>query len=494
MKKWSCSKIFTIAVLVLYAGTAPLLLSQSEGKGVKTSYKRYSIFKYKNEDILCEPYTVTKNDWLYKIFRKKGEISEKDFPHFLIIFKEINPQISNIDAIAPGIHILIPLKKIEKGDYDQSTPGNIDVPVIEFSTLTDELDLTPFIKEHTIKKGENISTLIDKEFLKKGGTLSEEGLKVFQLANPNIKNINIVYEGADIYLPDPSIKSQPWFQSFLSGEKITGPKTAKDEQAVEQYKVDAYKLIQLKKYSSLIGGTLLSRGEMHFPGKNSSGKVLDLSSSPLLETKEGSKILIISGENVNNELLRSVQAYWKDIKIQLMSETIDELKNTITKKKSLKKSSIIFEFKKMIEILLSQTDYDYIPNAKIPFMVNQINLEASFGRVIREDTTDLLINFGNVYGSALEVLEKKEFEIISITPNLSVLELAGKLFSSLGYATWENPSFSTEEIVETIDGLYAVKGHQKLFVPVKPVSRTALAYLEKENIKLLSTDRKIFSE
>ena len=483
MKNHICVKIFILTVITLCAYVAPSFLSHSEAKGVKTSYKRYSIFKYKNENVLCEPYTVNKDDWLYKILRKKGEISEKDFPHFIIIFKEINPQISNIDAIEPGINILIPLKKVEKGTYDQSTPGIVDIQVIEFTTLPEDLDLKQFKKEHKIKKGDNVSSLIDKDFLKKGGGISEEGLKAFQLANPNIKNINIVYEGTDIYLPDPSIKSQPWFKSLLSGKTIQN-ETKKKEQQVEEYKIEAYKLTQLKKYSSLIGGTLLSHGKIYFPGENDTSQVLDLSASPIIETHDGSKILIISGDNVNDELLEYVKTYWKDLKTQLISDAIDKLKNHSN---TAPKKNITFKYKKIVKILLSQTDYDYIPNAKIPFSLNNITLEASFGRIIRENTTDLLINFGNVYGSALEVLEKKEFEIISITPKLTTLELAKKLFTHLGYTTWENPSFSNDETIESIHGLYAVKKHEKLFIPIKPLSTTAIDYLKKEDIKIIST-------
>ncbi|MCK5100559.1 MAG: hypothetical protein KAR45_20785, partial [Desulfobacteraceae bacterium] len=275
MKKHIFLKIFISTVLALYVSVALPFSSHSKTKGVKTSYKRYSIFKYKNVDILCEPYIVKKNDWLYKIFRKKGELSKKDFPHFLIIFKKINPTISSIDAILPGSRILIPLKKIGKGDYDQSTPGNVDVPVVEFSTIPEDLNLAPFIKKHKIKKGETVSSLINRGFLKKGGSFSKEGIKALQLANPDIKNINIIYEGAVIYLPDPSIKSQPWFKPLVSGKaKATQNKTK--EQDEKQLKIEAYKLVQLKKYSSLIGGTLLSRGKMYFPRKNNSNQVIDL--------------------------------------------------------------------------------------------------------------------------------------------------------------------------------------------------------------------------
>jgi len=485
MRKILAFKTFVIIITALYAYIVYPFVPCSQAKGVKTSYKQYSIFKFNDEDVLCEPYIVSKDDWLYKIFRKKGEISEQDFPQFIIIFKKINPEINNVDAIEPGIHIVIPLKKIKKDEYEQSSPGKVDIPVIEFSAMVEDLDLKQFIQKHKVQKGETISDLIDKDFLETGGTLSKEGVQVFKLANPDIKNINIIYEGADIYLPDPSIKSQSWFKSILSG-KIPIGETKRKKIAAVKRKIDAHELAQLKKYSALIGGTLLNQGKMYFPGRDGSSQVLDLSYSPVIEKDDGSKVLIISGNNVNAELLEYVQTYWKGIKTQLISETLDKIKS-MGKNKNLKKYSITREYKKSIEQLLSQTDYDYIPDAKIPFTINNINLEARFGRVIRQDAADLLINFGNVYGTALKALEKREFTILSLAPKMATLEIAQQLFSSLGYTTWKNPSFSDQGRVQTIHGLYAVKNHDKIFVSIEPLSIDSQKYLEKENIKILTT-------
>ncbi len=481
MKKTGC--LIFVALLLIFV--LPFLLD-AKTKGVKTSYKRYSIYKYKNKDVLCEPYTVRKNDWLYKIFRKKGEISEKDFPKFLVIFKKINPQISNIDAIEAGINILIPLKQIKKQDYDQSTPGTVDVPVIEFSTTPEDLNLDPFIKDHTIEKGETISNLLDKDFLKKGGRISEEGLKAFQLANPNIKNINIVYEGAQIYLPDPSIKSQPWFRSLL-GKKKPAEKTPSPHPDMRQTKIQDHELAQLKKYASLIGGTLFNHGQMYFPGNNGNkGKTLDLSTTPVIEAKDGSKILILSGNTINRDLLEHIQAHWKNLRTQALSESLSKLKQSQSIKS---KKNRVLELQKMITDLLRQANQEYHPNVKIPFTFNNIRLEARFGKIVRKETTDLLINFGNVYGSALDVLKKREFKIISITPKLSPLEVIDLLLSHLDYTTWANPSFFTGNAVESIKGIYAVKKQKKLFIPIAPLSTNAVDYLKKENIKIISLNK-----
>ena len=493
-------KLFIFAGLFFFVSSLHPFSAHSKAKSVKTSYKRYSILKYKNENILCEPYIIQKGDWLYKIFQKKGELSKKNFPLFLTIFNDINPKINNIDDIKPGNRILIPLKKTEAQDFEQITPGNIDVPVIEFSGLPNKLDLAPFIKIHKIKKGEIVSRLLDKDFLNKGGGISKEGLKALQLVNPNIKNIHIIYEGADINLPDPLIKSQSWFKRLVSGE----PKKYKNKKIKNRFKIETSKMMALKRYTSLIEGTLLNKGKMYFPEQNNSTGVLDLSSNPIINAKNGSKILILSDDNIGDALLKNIQAHWKDLKIKLISELtnkqeIDKLEidkpkmdnsKIAGKNRLLEKNIGISEYKKIIRALLLQANYTYTSNSKIPFMINNILLEASFDRVTRKDTKDVLINFGIVYGSSLKILEKQKFKILSITPELNTIELVQKLFALLGYATWNNPSFSSKKTIKTINGLYLTKGQEKFFLPVNKLNADAFAYLKKEGVKILSLERK----
>lgn len=480
MKKDARLKIFIFFVLSIYMFAIPHP-SHSKTSGIKTSYKRYSILKYKDEDVLCEPYAVSQDDWLYKILRKKGEISEKDFPHFINIFKEINPDISNIDAIKTGDNILIPLKKVNKADYNLSTSENVDVPVVEFSAIAEDPDLQPFLKQHIVQDGETVEKLIDHEFLQSKIQLSQEGLKIFQLANPNIKNIHILYEGTEIYLPDPSIKTQPWFKSLISGNTSPIENKEKHRETLEN-KIEAHKLARLKKYSSLIGGVLLNQGKIYFPGEDYS---IDLSITPIIETADGEKIIITSDDALGDELFENIQSYWKNLKIQSIFDALEKVKDNDNPPDRVNST---LKNKKMIQSLLFQAGFDYTADAKIPFTLQNLSLEASFGRVIRKDSTDLLINFGNVYGSALEVLEKREFEIISISPELKTSEMIGLLFSHLGYSTLENPSFSMGETVEKIVGLYAVKQEDKLFIPIEALSASAITYLKKENVKILSIE------
>jgi hypothetical protein len=468
-----------------------LFPSQGHTAGVKTSYKQYSVFTYENEDILCEPYQVKKDDWLYKIFRQKGEISEADFPRFLNIFKKINPRISNIDAIAPGINILIPLKKIDTQDYEQKTPGIVEVPVIEFSSVPEKFELQPFVRKHTIQTGDTVTKLLDKEFFVKGGAISQEAKKTFLHLNPNVTNIDLIYKGTQLVIPDPSILAQPWFNSFLKQGSSGSPilqipvETTADARLPV---ISRQQMTQLKRYSELIQGTLIHQGTMHFPGGASHPNiVLDLTQTPLIESKDGEKTVIVprddAGSSLGAELVENIRAYWKQIKVQQLDHAISMAEELERDQTSLNDRPV--DTGKFIATLLSVTQTPYVPEEMISFFVGTIEMKASFGRITRQDQPDLLINTGSVYGLALESIEKKGNQILTLPSGLTMSELILTLFTRLGYSLWENPSFTSSGRVETIRGIYAKKDTEELLFTRQKPSTAAISFLEAENIQFL---------
>ena len=186
---------------------------------VETAYKRYSLYRYKDLEILCEPYTVKQGDWVYQIFRSKGELATKDFPMFLNIFKEINPDIKNMDHIRPGQVILIPLKRTNIHDFNQSGPGIVDVPIIKFSQLPNKFD--DLVTPHVVQEGDAVSLLLHPAFLNREKGISSKGELAFNLVNPNVTSMDLIVIGSTIYLPDPLILEQPWFETLLkNGDKL----------------------------------------------------------------------------------------------------------------------------------------------------------------------------------------------------------------------------------------------------------------------------------
>jgi len=460
--------------------------------GVKTHYKQYTIFTHEDESILCEPYQVKKDDWLYKILRKKGEISEKDFPRFLKIFNTINPEISNIDTIEPGITILIPLKKVEKQFYEQETPGIVEVPVIEFSAIPDAFDLDSFVRKHTIQDGDTVSTLLSKEFLKKGGAISKEAQETFTRLNPDIKNIDKIYRGTQVVIPDPSILAQPWFESFLKhGSKgvesiYKTPGSPASDKVLPV--IPPHQMIRLKRYAALIKGTLINQGQMYFPGNESQPDLkINLSKIPIIEDRDGKKTLIIPsgslGKALGRDLVKNIKAYWKQINIQEINKALSIANEFGIMEKSMNDKPA--HPGQLISILLSATPYPYNPDEKIAFSLGKIEMKASFGRIPRQDKPDLLINIGSVYGLALEELEGKGYAILTISPGLTIAEISLVIFTRLGYSSWKNPSFTNQGNVETIQGIYFAKEKEKLFIARQKPNTTAMKFLETEDIKLL---------
>jgi len=118
---------------------------------LKTAYKTFTIGTWRGTDILCEPYKVKKNDWIYKIFRKKGKLSETDFPLFINIFKHLNPHIPDPDTIRPGQKITIPLKKLDPLDSAYQEKSKVIVPILEMNELTKKSDIAPLSQQQPEK-------------------------------------------------------------------------------------------------------------------------------------------------------------------------------------------------------------------------------------------------------------------------------------------------------------------------------------------------------
>ncbi len=466
-------------------------------EGVKTHFKEYSIFTYGDADYLCEPYEVKKDDWLYKIFRQKGEISASDFPKFLRIFKKLNQQLSNIDAIAPGIQIMIPLKQVDKETYVQKEKGIVEVPVLEFSLTFGKKEVDAFVKKHVVQSGDTVSTLLGKEFLKKGGTVSKLGEKTFTSLNPNIRDINTIYAGAPVLIPEPDILSQPWLETLIDkGYKNIGQRSAIQETASlppapakPMPILSTRDISRLKRYAQLIQGTLMHQGKVFFPGKKGEpARILDLSQTPVLEENSGQKTLVLPSDTqaaaLDQDLVKAMKNYWKGIRLQKLSQTLQG--HDLTGKEKMDDKPVSPE--KLITTLLSITPFDYSPNDKFPVTLRHIEMTVSFGRITHDSRPDILVNKGDVYGQALDTLEEQGYDILNLPQDLTRSQITLLLFSKLGYETWENPSFYAEEKVETIKGVYVNKGAERHFISMEAPLNKALAFLNDEGIQILKLD------
>jgi hypothetical protein len=285
--------------------------------------KSYVVRYDKGMDILCDPYIVQKGDWVIKLFKQRGEISHKDFPEFLSIFKHLNPRIRDVDRIRPGQHILIPLKKIKKDSLPGQISGLVTIPFITISNLPEIIK--PLSTEHIVQEGEFISRIIARGYGSYGTKSYKERIALFKLINPDIVNLDRIYRGQKLYIPDSSIRNKPWYKSlFDSSGNITirADSNNLDVKTPEPFiPTDQHDNAQplFAAIVSILDAKLLNKGIYSFPEHGKADYKLDLSDFPLIELKNKTKILLVASTNKDkkiNELeLNTIKSYWSNVKI-----------------------------------------------------------------------------------------------------------------------------------------------------------------------------------
>ena len=288
-------------------------------------YKSYTIRYDRGWDLLCDPYVVQKHDWVLKLFRQKGEIAHKDFPEFLRVFKRINPHIRDVDRIRPGQHIMIPLRKLRQGALPGQSSGIVTIPFVTISNIPEKL--TMHSGEYEVQQGDCVSVLIAKRFGGYGSTEYQDGIKLFKLMNPDIENLDRIYTGQRIRIPDPAVRSQPWYPSLFDyagggydGGRdnaiyagTTTSESLQSEGAAEKPETP------LSAAASILNAKLFDKGKYYLPRPGQDDFELDLSRMPLLELKDGTRILWPEDYQALEAEINTVKSCWSNVKVVQLS-------------------------------------------------------------------------------------------------------------------------------------------------------------------------------
>ena len=282
-------------------------------------YKSYLVKYDRGWDILCDPYVVQNNDWVYKIFRQKGELSANDFREFINIFKRLNPHIQNIDQIRPNQNIIIPLKKIEPGTFPNQSSGVISIPFVTISKLSDLLD--SYAKPYEVRKGNTISELIADRYGTFGSQSYHEGLELFKTINPHVNDINIIYIGQQIKLPDVTLKNQAWYQSlFDTAGRIKDELTGTSQKASTVSPVTTHTTPKIpgdpiSETAAVLDGKLLDKGTYYFPRQGKEDFALNLSQFPVMELKDGSRVIFVDKTDASKTDLPLLRSLWENVNV-----------------------------------------------------------------------------------------------------------------------------------------------------------------------------------
>jgi LysM domain len=311
------------------AATLLLLVFTSTGNSGSLVYKNYIVRYDRGWDILCEPYVVQPNDWVLKIFRQKGEIAHQDFREFLGIFQRLNPHVKDIDMVQPGQTIDIPLRKLEHGSLPGQASGVVTIPFVTLSKVTE------VIKQHSdayqVQRGDTVSQLIARRYGKFGTTAYTEGVKLFQAVNPQVTDLNVIYAGQKVYMPDPGMRDKAWYSAMYDEHgnlrETVAPKVAPEAPpasppppAVNLPAPQASAKTpagqdSLSRAAGIVGGTFRDKGTYYLPRANAEDFELDLSRYPMLDLGEKGKMLFTKDTRIMGMDIQEIEKTWPDIHI-----------------------------------------------------------------------------------------------------------------------------------------------------------------------------------
>lgn len=289
-------------------------------------HKNYIVRYNGGWDILCEPYVVQNNDSLLKIFRQKGEIAHQDYQDFLGIFKKLNPHIRNVDLIRPGQRIDIPLRKMEHGTLPGQASGVITITFVSLGDVTEIVQ--QYSKPYTVKKGDMVSILISRNFGRYGSKLYREGIQLFRAANPDVTNLELIYVGQRLNIPDPAIRDNPWYANMYDDQGSlrenvdqTPPLLPnKTKQTTAPPPIEAVvpepeiSFGNLAIIAECVGGHLKAKGSYYLPLQGIEEFELDLSKHPMLEFGNGAKLVFSSDNKIMDFDNDTFQTYWPELK------------------------------------------------------------------------------------------------------------------------------------------------------------------------------------
>ncbi len=555
-------------------------------------YKSYVVKYDRGWDILCDPYIVQKNDWVYKIFRQKGEISSQDFQDFLDIFKHLNPQIHDIDRIRPNQSILIPIKKIEPNAFPNQSQGIVTIPFVTVSKMTELLNA--HVVPYRVQKGDYISTLISERFGAYGTKSYLEGIALFKAINPDIDNMDLIYIDQRIMLPDPGLQNESWYRSLFNGlgkiKKESG-ETAADEPEAKAAVIPTPVKIPtdpISKAAAILDAKLLKKGTYFFPRAGQDDFKLDLSRFPVIEMKDGSRIIFVDKTESPMPDFDFLKTFWKDTTVvalekhapieeviksifkdtpkSLAGNTLslkdDGLEITVTAEwikanpsktedklryicitmiendqqqtsdaivRYLDQHGIIIkevikgadksanekhkiqavtnpyilsdvttiaptDHKTFVFDLLDALGYAYHKNLSISFPYAGIQVQAMSNLVSNDKGKDFLIDFGELYGDAVQEIKNTGIDAIQLKGDDDLEHIIDKILGALGLPYVANPKFLAAERTVPFNTELKINGYLlhkadagDILISGSPLHNRVLQFLNEAGIKVILT-------
>jgi len=319
-----------------------------------------------DKTLQTEEYVVKEGDWIAKILREKGVLSDHTLQELLEVLRKLNASLQDMNMIRPGEKIVILVKVLPAKEGEKTTmPGKpfAATPVKQ-----------PKSEAYKVKRGDILSRVAMSRYDLSAKQFNREYLGLFKRCNPSVKNPDRLFYGRVIKLPlyPPQFEDVPDENPALRDldkfpRKVAFPLPERMALQVKELPLEAIEQAQARpkppkpdtpppstktkhdpaparkdqKITLLVAGDLgsiisqmgeewIQSGEHFIPLKSSGHINLKAESYPIIRLNKGMTVIVDLHGALSNKMAKVIESSWTSYRVVRLSTT-DDLRSALDK-------------------------------------------------------------------------------------------------------------------------------------------------------------------
>jgi LysM repeat protein len=235
-------------------------------------------------------YIVKPGDLLSRIVSQQfGAISPAKEKALYKTIRSLNPKLKDKDKIYPGQVLLLPTRTDEF--QEPETPADPSV--------------------YKTKKGDTLFGIIYRRLGAKGATALKT-LKLVKQLNPGIKNVNMIYPGQMLKLPEGGkLITLEDYDRLAKGKET--PDAEMEQPQEKGILPSENRLDVIREVLARMNGSITTTGFYYIPIPDMGQATIDCSMIPVVEFDDGSTVMLDFTKRMNEALKKAIESKWGNI-------------------------------------------------------------------------------------------------------------------------------------------------------------------------------------
>lgn len=254
-------------------------------------------------------YIVKKGDVISAIIRRIPGITEGDIPDNYRIIKTLNPDIPDLNKLYVGQILVLPGKDSSAAaeKKDETTTAALATPAAPEGT-----------RAYIIKRGDNLTRIIYRQLKIKTNADTIKVLRLIKSLNPNIVNVNKIYAGQSIKLPDKTVCIQApraIEKAFSETAESRPPEDQTAKSTEKKIMTPEERLAVIKHIIGQMNGSVSSSGNYYLPIPKTGQVTIDCSKIPVIEFDDQTTVFLDLENRLNDGLKKMIRDNWKNFHV-----------------------------------------------------------------------------------------------------------------------------------------------------------------------------------